>query len=255
MEVKKLYVLPLIGGTAIIIAVSIWTYGFYQAKVLPTSFLSVTGTSEKIVTSDTVKWSSTFTRTVDSTSLKTGGEQMKNDQATIRAYFKSVGVKDEEITINPIVITPLCENQSNVMYDRYGNQTCGGNRNTGYSLQETAIVESDQVKPITDLSQKATDYLLSKGLVFSTQGLEYYYNKLSDLRLELISEATKNAKDRAERIAEGTGAKVGSIQSASTGVFQVNAKNSVEVSDYGVYDTTSVDKKVTAVVKVSFNLK
>jgi hypothetical protein len=85
--------------------------------------------------------------------------------------------------------------------------------------------------------------------------LEYYYNKLADLRLDLLTKATENAKERAQRIAQSTGAQINFLQSAATGVFQVTAKNSVDVSDYGVYDTTSIDKKITAVVKTSFSLK
>jgi len=35
----------------------------------------------------------------------------------------------------------------------------------------------------------------------------------------------------------------------------VTTRNSTEVSDYGVYDTSTRDKDVTAVVNVSFALK
>jgi hypothetical protein len=71
----------------------------------------------------------------------------------------------------------------------------------------------------------------------------------------MLAEATKNAKDRAERIAESSGSKVGSMRSADMGVFQVMAVNSTEVSDYGAYDTTSIDKNVMAVVRASFSLR
>jgi hypothetical protein len=39
------------------------------------------------------------------------------------------------------------------------------------------------------------------------------------------------------------------------GVFQVTAPNSTDVSDYGVYDTSTLRKDVTAVVNVTFALK
>jgi hypothetical protein len=71
----------------------------------------------------------------------------------------------------------------------------------------------------------------------------------------LLTQATKDAKDRAQKIAENTGKKIDSLQTASQGVFQVTAKNSVEVSDYGTYDTASLEKKVTGVVRASFSLK
>ena len=73
--------------------------------------------------------------------------------------------------------------------------------------------------------------------------------------MEMLSEATKNARERAEAVANAGGAAVGNIISLSSGVFQVTQKNSVSVDDYGMYDTTSVEKKITATVKVNFGVK
>ena len=85
--------------------------------------------------------------------------------------------------------------------------------------------------------------------------MEYYYSKLADLKLTMLAAATQNAKDRASRIATSTGATLGPIQSASMGVFQVTAVNSTDISDYGAYDTTTIDKRVTAVVRSSFTVR
>jgi hypothetical protein len=89
----------------------------------------------------------------------------------------------------------------------------------------------------------------------STQSLEYYYSKLPDLRVSLLEDAVKDAKLRAEKIAAGTGRRVGSVRAASSGVVQVLSPNSVDISDYGNYDTSSVDKDVMVTVKASFDLK
>jgi hypothetical protein len=85
--------------------------------------------------------------------------------------------------------------------------------------------------------------------------VEYFYTKLSDLRVELLKEATKNAKERASAIAESTGSIIGRVRDASQGVFQVTGKNSIEVSDYGSYDTSAIEKKVTALVRASFEVR
>jgi hypothetical protein len=92
-------------------------------------------------------------------------------------------------------------------------------------------------------------------VIISIDFLQYYYSKLPDLRVSLLSDAVKDAKSRAEKIAEGTGRAVGSIQSASSGVVQVLPVNSVEVSDYGSYDTSSIEKDVMVTVKASFRLR
>ncbi len=85
--------------------------------------------------------------------------------------------------------------------------------------------------------------------------MEYYYSKLPDLRVSLLSDAVKDAKARAEQIAQGTGRGIGNVLSASNGVVQVISPNSVDVSDYGSYDTSSIEKDVMVTIKASFRLK
>ena len=54
---------------------------------------------------------------------------------------------------------------------------------------------------------------------------------------------------------KATGNKIGAIRSAKMGVFQITPVTSTDVSDWGVNDTTSLDKKVMAVVTVSFAIE
>jgi hypothetical protein len=68
----------------------------------------------------------------------------------------------------------------------------------------------------------------------------------------MLGEAAKDAKTRAERIAASTGNTIGNVRSARMGVLQITAADSTEVSDMGIYDTSSVDKDITAVVNIGF---
>jgi uncharacterized protein len=81
------------------------------------------------------------------------------------------------------------------------------------------------------------------------------YTKLADLRPKLLADATKDALGRAKVLVDATGGKLGGLRDVNVGVFQITAPNSTEVSDYGVYDTSTLRKDVTAVVNVSFALK
>jgi len=47
--------------------------------------------------------------------------------------------------------------------------------------------------------------LLNRGVQFSSTPPRYYYTKLADLKIEMISKATEDAKLRAERIAKNAG--------------------------------------------------
>ncbi|HOX29704.1 MAG TPA: SIMPL domain-containing protein [Candidatus Paceibacterota bacterium] len=241
-------------GASLIVATMAGGQIFLKAKQL-SNVLSVTGSAEQMVISDTVKWQSAISRSVDSASLKEGSSLMNKDQKIVSEFLKESGVMEQEITVSPVTVSPVCESQNNIYYDKFGNQSCGSSRTAGYNLQQVITVESQKVPEVTKISQTASDYFIGQGVIFTTQSLEYYYSKLADLRLDLLSRATVDAKARAEKIVESTGKQIESLQAASMGVFQVTAKNSVEVSDYGVYDTASLEKKVTGVVRVSFSIK
>ena len=78
--------------------------------------------------------------------------------------------------------------------------------------------------------------------------------KLAELKIQILREATMDAKKRAEEIASSSGNKIGVIRTAKMGVFQITPVNSYDVSDYGSNDTSSLEKKVNAVVKADFSI-
>ena len=73
--------------------------------------------------------------------------------------------------------------------------------------------------------------------------------------MALIGKAVQDAKARAESIAKSTGQSVGALKSASSGVVQVMAPNSVDISDYGSYDTSTIDKQIMVTARATFFLK
>jgi len=97
--------------------------------------------------------------------------------------------------------------------------------------------------------------LINKGVLFTTSSLEFYYSQLPQARIELLASAVQDAKARAEQLAQAGGKKIGILKSASSGVVQVMAPNSVEVSDYGMYDTSKIEKEIMVTVKTSFEIK
>lgn len=94
--------------------------------------------------------------------------------------------------------------------------------------------------------------LLTRGVAVSVGSISYVSTQLTEARFRALEGATKNARDRAERLVEGLGGDLGPVRSATVGVFQIVPRNSTEISDYGVNDTTSPEKDVVAVVTVTF---
>jgi hypothetical protein len=115
-------------------------------------------------------------------------------------------------------------------------------------------VQSNEIQKITSMA-KNTQILIDQGVIYSTNSLEYYYTKLPELRIALLKDAVSDAKMRAQKIAESTGLQVSSIKSANAGVVQVLQVNSTDISDYGAYDTSTIEKEVMVIVTAIFNLK
>jgi hypothetical protein len=121
-------------------------------------------------------------------------------------------------------------------------------------LRQAVEVSSSNVAQITALAQ-ATQSIINKGVIFSVYPVEYFYKNLPEVRVSLLSSAVADAKRRAEEIVSGTGQKVGALKSAASGVVQVLPANSLEISDYGTYDTSKVNKSIMVTVKAIFEIK
>ena len=86
------------------------------------------------------------------------------------------------------------------------------------------------------------------GVELSCDSPRYLYTRLDDLKLAMIADATRNARERAELLVAGSPNTLGPLQSASQGVFQITPAFSNEVSGTGMNDTTSLHKVIKAVV-------
>lgn len=236
---KNLVVFGIILGLSIIISFSVASFTFY--KIRATDYISTTGSATKEYTSDSAKWTSTITRTVTLATVKDGYVKMASDLVAVKSFLNTNGVPDASIDVAPIYM--------NEIYDNNNNQA-----NKNYNLVQNITVNSTDVQSIADLS-KNTSSIVSQGILFSTASLEYYYSKLPDVRIALLSDAIADAKARATKLAEAGGKKIGALQSATNGVVQVLAPNSANTSDYGTYDTSSIEKNIMVTVKTSFELK
>ncbi len=84
---------------------------------------------------------------------------------------------------------------------------------------------------------------------------QYYYTKLDDLKIEMVGNATENARSRAQVIASKGKFHLGPIGSVRVGIFQITPINSTDVSDYGINDTSSIHKEIKSVVEIRYFVK
>lgn len=226
-------------GVGIIAAAFIGAYTFYQVRSFDNT-LTVTGSTTKQVTSDHVKWVGAINRVAKASTLKAGYSDMAKDLVFVKEFLKEKNIPENQIVISPVFM------------DQNYDQPQGVERS--YTLRQTIDINSSDVNAIGEIA-KNVQPLIEKGVIFSTQSLEFTYTKLPEERIAMLSDAVKDAKARASSLAEASGKIVGQLKNASSGVVQVMSANSTDVSDYGSYDTSKVEKNIMMTVKASFTLQ
>ena len=206
--------------------------------------VTATGSANKIVTSDTAAWKIELNTRETTKSLAYA--KIKKNLPVIMKYLKDKGIEDKDIEIaTPSSYPTYAINPKN------GNTT---NEISYYNYSQAVTVNSKDVKKIQELSSDIQN-LISDDLNFESFAPEYYYSDIANLKIELLELATKDAKNRANAMLKSTHNKVSNIKSVKTGVFQITPKTSTDVADWGINDTSTIEKKVTAVANVVFEVK
>ena len=202
--------------------------------------INVTGSAKRRITSDLVVWSAGVS--TQSPTLTEAYKQLAESTPRIKQYLLGKGIPETQMTVSAITTT------QQKGHDSSGNET---SEIVGYILSQNVEVRSNDVAKIGQIARETTE-LINQGILVESAPPRYYYTAIGDLKIEMLGEAAKDAKERAERIAQSTGNSIGAVRSAKMGVLQITAADSTDVSDYGVYDTSTIEKDMTAVVNVSF---
>lgn len=229
-------------SAGLILSTWIFTNGLVKYKS-STGAVTVTGSAKKEIKSDWVVWTGTFS--FQSPSLTEAYQQLSNSRNKVKAYFLSKGVPEQELIFSSVFTTV----NKTILPNGQPSNTV-----ESYLLSENVELRSKDVEKIAELSRGATE-LINQGVEFQSNPPQYFYTKIADLKVEMLSIATKDAFSRANQIAENSHSKIGSLRSAKQGVFQITPRYSNEISDYGINDTSSMDKEITAVVNCSFTIK
>jgi hypothetical protein len=199
----------------------------------------VTGSAKVEATADKVVWTLSIANTGKTPTTAVSG--IDSGISSLQKYLEDGGVKADQLTLGPVNSYPTEEYIN-------GNPT---GRILNYRASREITVRTRDVELVSKLSQNIGT-LLQQGVNVSNYGPQYYVSTLNEIRPKLLSEATKDAKSRAEAMTEAVGGGVGSITSVKAGPIQVTTPDSNQTSDYGMYDTSSIKKTVTATVTVTF---
>lgn len=229
---------------SILVCITIVLVAINTSDVIKKEEISVTGAAYKIVKSDI---GILRIEIKASNSIKSNAYNIIQKQIPIvKNYIKAQGFIDSEITL----LTP--NNYPTYIYDsKTGFST---NQIDKYNFTQAIQVKSENVDKIKALALEAQT-LLSQNIDLNVNTPKYYYSKLGEIKVELLKEASLDAKLRAQGMLSATKNSVGKIHSVRMGVFQITPPDSNDVSDLGMNDTSSIDKKVTAVANVIFGIK
>ena len=231
--------LILTGG--IIAAAIIGVNGLIQIKSNRTSIV-VTGSAKQQITSDLIVWSGYFNE--KSPVLKDAYVALEGSRNKVKNYLIGKGIAEEELVFSSITTSVIN------LYNEFGVYT---NEIDYYDLSQTVTISSIEIDKVTEISRNATE-LLNEGVQFQSNAPQYLYTKLADMKVTMLAEATKDARKRAEMIAENAGSELGGLTYADMGVMQITPLYSNDVSDYGFNDTYSLEKEITAVFHCTFKI-
>lgn len=143
--------------------------------------------------------------------------QIETTNNAITSFLKSNGLSESEYSVNAPVV-------NDIQADRYGNQ----NVPYRYTVTTVVVVTSSQVKKVNELMEKQSQ-LMQQGIAvvagdYNYQTL-YEFTDLNKVKPEMIAEATKNAREAANKFAEDSESKLGKIKTASQGQFSIEDRD------------------------------
>ncbi len=243
MNYLKPHLNAIVIGLAVVITAMILGSSFVHRNADQES-ISVTGKAEKNFVSDLIVWKGSYSR--DASTLKEAYVLLNQDAELIKSYLTSKGVEMGQCVFSAVDIEKVFNSET----DRNGNAI---SIFAGYHLSQNVSIQSKEVDKIEKLSREVTE-LINQGLELSSEAPEYYYTQLAALKIEMIAEATKDARLRAEKIAMESGSSLGKLKKGDMGVFQIVAPNSSE-DDYswgGSLNTTSKEKTASITMSLDF---
>ena len=213
----------------IMIPVAVKEYRSFDRTVV------VKGLCEKEVEADKVIWPITYK--VMSNDVQSVYDMTDNSNAQIMDFLKSGGISEAEITVSVPSVS-----------DKLANEYGDTNRAFRYIATNVVTVCSDKVDDVLALLSRQSE-LLRKGVVISGNSwenpLEFKYEALNELKPIMVEEATKNAREVAQKFASDSGSRLGKIKTASQGVFSIESRDS----------NIPHIKKVRVVTSVTYYLK
>lgn len=203
-------------------------------------FVTVKGVAEREVQADLALWPLRFATT--GTTLDEAREKARNSRDSIMAFLKLQAIDTEAVELQRLDVTDTRANP----YQDSGNEH-------KFIINQTLMVRSDNIERIRQAAQSVGE-LVDSGVILSSDygpaGPTYLFNRLNDIKPEMIAEATAAAREAAAQFARDAKTELGDLRRANQGVFQILARDQAP----GVSEEQQPVKTVRVVTTVEYYL-
>jgi hypothetical protein len=210
--------------------------------------VSVKGFSEREVKSDLVVW--TIRTRVAGNDLAEASKSIEEAKNKVIEFLLRNYIKPEDITQKDLFV-------NDKKAQEYVNQIGETYR---FIVDKIIQVRSGDVDNVQKVS-RMTDELLKAGVVLSTRNefegpVMYYFTKLNEIKPDMLSEATRNAREAADKFAKESNTRLGALRKATQGLFTIVDRDNY-VSGQAEYGQSGSDlyKKVRVVVNMDYSIR
>jgi hypothetical protein len=193
--------------------------------------VTVKGLAEREVPADKVTWS--IGTKVTGNDLPVLYESINIQTDKIKRFLKQNGLEEKEITINPPSISDLEARE-------WGEN----NKNFRYIISTTITVATNKVEQVNKAIFQQAE-LLKQGVAIENSNAQYEYASFQQMKPEMMAEAIKNAQKTAEQFAEASNARLGNIQTAGQGQFEIDNRD----------ENTPYIKKLRVVTTITYSIE
>ena len=227
-QVIKALILGILLGAALVGSAVVISGGFgkiaagFSTIAKPDRVVSVRGLSEREVDADLATMHVSFSVTAET--LEEAHKLFDARYAEITGYLKSNGLTDEDlIPDKPDIDFRKAYTSKERKYNDEGKMI--GYENVDHpskaNISQSILIRTNNLKAISNAYMHTTE-LDGTDKEFSYSGVNYDFVGLNAIKPEMIAEATKNAREAAEKFALDSNSAVGKIKQASQGWFSVN---------------------------------
>jgi len=159
--------------------------------------------------------------------------KIQSNNATIVNFLKRNGIDETEISVNPPAVT-----------DRLADSYNAENVRVRYNVTNVIVVTSSKVDQVRALIDRQTD-LMKEGVAIVAENYQYQtryeYTDLNSIKPEMIAEATRNAREAADKFAADSDSRLGKIKTARQGQFSIEDRDQYTPYIKNIRVVTSID--------------